>query len=184
MTRTSSGPGCIALKPRPPLLDGMRVKDAWRSLETENASATCWEPGVPIRALRGCMSGVNGLPEFKGCTERPKGVVGTDRVVVDRLSTRPGGEFLRDKGNWTSRGGSTTSGVEDAEALPVSGLMEKSSEGVDRVRFGLVTMRRSDLKAIPVGPREWPLKWSHSAECSWFCCDNWARSKATEDLDT
>lgn len=52
-----------------------------------------------MRALRDCKSGVRGPPVFNKCAVvvgRPNGVVGTERVVVDRLSNRPGGEPRRD----------------------------------------------------------------------------------------
>lgn len=118
---------------------------------------------MPMRALSDCKSGVKGPPVFKRCAVvagRPSGVVGTDRVVVDKLSSRPGGEPRRDKepGSCDNCGGSTTNGVEEADALPPRGLVEKSSEGVEIVRFGLVTVRRSVLEAIPSGPRGLPLK--------------------------
>jgi hypothetical protein len=142
-----------------------------------------------MRALRDCKSGVKGPPAFNRCAVvagRPKGVVGTERVVVDRLSNRPGGEPRRDNdpANCEICGGSTTNGVEEADILPARVLTEKSSGVVEIVRLGFVTVRLSVLEASPSGPRELPLKWGHSADFSRVCCERCARSKAADDLDT
>ena len=145
------------------------------------------------------MSGVCGVPgvlrRWDPLLDKPIGVAGTERVA-DRFSSKLWGEPRRDVGAWLCEfvdpcDVCVTRGV--ADTFPTI-LLEMSSDGPDKVKLGLVTVRRSDLGALS-GPRGLPVNWGHSDDISrdskillekWVrgeVWDTWAKSKAAEAVE-
>lgn len=113
------------------------------------------------------ISGVCGVPgvlrRWDPLLDKPKGVAGTERVVSSKLC----GEPRRDDG-WLCESVDPcdvccTRGV--ADTTPPIILLETSSGGADKVKLGLVTVRRSDLGTLS-GPRGLPVNWGHSDDIS------------------
>ena len=87
--------------------------------------------------------------------DRPSGVAGTERVV-DKFSSKLCGEPRRDVGALCECVDPCDvcgiRGVADTDTTPPMILPEMSSDGPDKVKLGLVTVRRSDLDVLS-GPR-------------------------------
>ena len=111
------------------------------------------------------ISGVCGVPgvlrRWDPLLDKPKGVAGTERVVSSKLW----GEPRRDVDGWLCE---CVDPCDDCCTRGVAGpiiLLETSSGGPDKVKLGLVTVRRSDLSPLS-GPRGLPVNWGHSDDIS------------------
>lgn len=93
-----------------------------------------------------------------------RGVAGTDRVAVLRLSMAPGEPRREDGAPDEPRlicECCPTCGVDVPETAPVSFPLRSNREEVN-VSVGFVTVRRSVLELKPSGPRGFPTNCGHS----------------------